>query len=282
MAGRHRGGRAWRWGARAVVALAVAGCGKTGEPAADTPLLSVPSPTAAQLGQPFDVATTLRAPPGSNPPPATTYAGKNTATFPGLVKDAWSSVPLTDAEGKPTQVVVALDTDAGPVEITLLPEAAPNHVRNFLALAKVGYYDGLLFERVVRQSVVLQGEGGKEQEQRIELVTAGCPAGDGDPARGHLGYFLYPESSTLTHEEGTVGFVLTDDPDTPSASCRFYICLTPTPIFDKKITAFGRVSRGMDVVKAIADRPKKSATQYPDNEMPREPVRIKTVTRQGS
>src|SRR5947199_160727 len=90
---------------------------------------------------------------------------------------------------------------------------------------------------------------------------AGLQPAAGDPARGHLGYFLYPESSTLTHEEGTVGFVLTDDPETPSASCRFYICLTPTPIFDKRITAFGRVSRGMDVIKAIADRPKKSATQ---------------------
>lgn len=280
MAGQRRGGRAWRWGARAVVALAVAGCGKSGEPAADTPLLSVPGPSAAPLGQPFDVAATLRAPAGSNAPPTTTHAGKNTATFPDLVKDAWSSIPITDAQGRPVAVVVTLDTDAGPVEITLHPDKAPNHVRNFLALAKVGYYNGLVFERVVRQSVVLQSDDGKEQEQRIELVTAGCPAGDGDPAHGHLGYFLHPESSTLKHEEGTVGFVLTDDP--VSASCRFYVCLSPTPVFDGRITAFGQVTRGLDVIKAIADRPKKSATQYPDNETPREPVRIKAVTRQGS
>jgi peptidyl-prolyl cis-trans isomerase B (cyclophilin B) len=279
MAGRHRSGRAWWWGARAAVALAIAGCGKSGEPAADTPLLSVPGPAAAQVGQPFDVATTLRAPAGSNPPPPTTFAGKTTATFPDLVRNAWPTIPLTDADGKPTPTAVTLDTDAGSIEVTLFPDRAPNHVRNFLALAKVGFYDGLIFERVVRQSFVLQSADGKEQETRVELVTAGCPAGDGEPAHGHLGYFLHPESNTLPHEEGTIGFVLTDDP--VSACCRFYVCLSPTPIFDGRIVAFGKVTRGMDVIHAIGARPVRnpSPSAYPENEMPREPVRIKNVMR---
>src|SRR5437868_134465 len=165
MAGRHRGWRAWRrWGARAVVAVAVAGCGKADEPAdepaAETPLLSVPNPSADRLGQPFEVATTLRAPDGSNPPPATTFAGRSTATFPGLVQEAWPTISLTDTAGKPSPIVVTLDTDAGAVEVTLFPEKAPNHVRNFLALAKVGFYNGLAFERVVRQSFVVPTDDG--------------------------------------------------------------------------------------------------------------------------
>src|SRR5437868_4270527 len=99
-------GRAWRrWGTRAVVVLAIAGCGRGGEPAAETPLLSVPTPAPAPLGQPFEVATTLRAPEGSNLPPPTTLAGRSTATFPGLVREAWPAIPLTDANGKPNPIV---------------------------------------------------------------------------------------------------------------------------------------------------------------------------------
>jgi peptidyl-prolyl cis-trans isomerase B (cyclophilin B) len=263
---------------RAALALAVAGCGKSGEPAAEAPLLSVPNPANNPFGQPFEVATTLRAPEGSNPPPASTLAGRSTATFPGLVQEAWPAVPLTDANGKPSPIVVTLDTDAGVIEITLFPDMAPNHVRNFLALAKVGFYNGLIFERVVRQSFVTMAADGKEETQRVELVTAGCPAGDGDPAHGHLGYFLHPESSTLKHEEGTVGFVLTDEPT--SACCRFYVCLSPTPVFDGRITAFGTVTRGMDVIHAIAGRPVKDPDRYPESEQPREPVRIRSATRQ--
>lgn len=275
MAGRHAGWR--RWIARAAVVLA-AGCGKSGEPVAETPLLSVPNPSAQPLGQPFDDAVTLRAPDGSNAPPAATVAGRSTATFPGLVREAWPAVSLTDATGKPNPVVVALDTDAGVVEITVFPDKAPNHARNFLALAKVGYYDGLVFERVVKQSFAVQGDDGKEATHLVELVTAGCPAGDGDPAHGHLGYFLRPESGDLKHDEGTVGFVLTDDP--ASASCRFYVCLSPTPIFDGRVTAFGKVTRGMDVVRAIAARPVKNPTRPPENEQPRDPVRIRSAARQ--
>ena len=272
-------GRVWRrWGVRAAVVLAVAGCGKSGEPAADTPLLSVPNPATQQLGQPFEVATTLRAPEGSNPPPAVTAAGKSTATFPGLVREAWPTIPLTDANGMPSPIVVTLDTDAGVIEIALFPEKAPNHVRNFLALAQVGFYNGLIFERVVRQSFAVPTEDGKEETQRVELLTAGCPAGDGDPAHGHLGYFLHPESSDLKHEEGTVGFVLTDEP--ASASCRFYVCLSPTPVFDGRVTAFGKVTRGMDVIHAIAGRPVKDPNSYPESEQPRDPVRIRTAARQ--
>jgi peptidyl-prolyl cis-trans isomerase B (cyclophilin B) len=271
-------GRVWRrWGVRAAVVLAVAGCGKSGEPAADTPLLSVPSPTPERLGQPFEVATTLRAPEGSNLPPAVTLAGRSTATFPGLVQEAWPTIALTDANGKPSPIVVTLDTDAGEVEITLFPEKAPNHVRNFLALAKVGFYNGLTFERVVRQSFTVPTEDGKETTQRVELVTAGCPAGDGDPAHGHLGYFLHHESSDLQHGEGTVGFVKTDE--LASASCRFYVCLSPAPVFDGPITAFGQVTRGMDVIHAIAARPVKDPNSHPESEQPREPVRIRSATR---
>ena len=276
MAERHR---AWRWGVRAVAVLALGGCGKSADPGeALAPSAATANPATDRLGQPFEVATTLRAPEGSNPPPQTTASGKQTATFPGLVQHAWPTIKLTDADGKPSPIVVTLDTDAGPVEITLFPDAAPNHVRNFLALAQVGFYDGLAFDRIIRQNFVLVSDGGKEEPQRLEMLVAGCPAGDGDPAHGHLGYFLHFESSTLKHEEGTVGLVLTGEPD--SGSCRFYVCLAPAPLLDGNATPFGKVTRGMDVIHAIAGRPVKDPTNYPESEQPREPVRIKSVRRQ--
>lgn len=263
--------------AAGLVAAVLGGCGKRGLPeqAADpaVPLAAAPTTGPVRYDISFDEAITHIAPEGSERPPDTTLTGKSTAKLHAAVREAWPSVKLTDAAGKPVPIVVAFDTDAGPVELTLFPELAPNHVRNLLALVAVGYYDGLVFERVIRQEVV--AEGGSKQ--RVELLTAGCPAGDGEPARGHLGYFLKPEPSTLRHEEGTVGFVR--DEDACSACCRFYVCTAAAPVMDDHFTTVGKVTRGMDVVKRIAARPVKDPNTFPASEQPQDPVRIRKAER---
>src|SRR5207244_7503839 len=134
----------------------------------------------------------------------------------------------------------------GSLTLALLPNVAPNHVRNFVALARAGYYDGLLFEHVIQQ----EGDG---PDARLELVEAGCPLGTGEAGIGHLGYWLPPEfSDKVKHEEGTVGACRADDPDT--AGCRFYITLSKAPVMDGNFTVFGRVTSGLDVVRRIAQR----------------------------
>src|SRR5260221_5950164 len=105
-------------------------------------------------------------------------------------------------------------------------ELAPNHVRNFVALTKLQFYDGLRFHRIVRQE-----SQGDAIASKLVLLEAGSPVETADPASSHLGYWLRPEfSKDIKHEEGTVGACLmaTDD-NAETAACRFYINLTPAP-----------------------------------------------------
>ena len=224
-----------------------------------------PAPHADLLHQPFDLAASPIAPIDSVPPPDRTLAGKPTAPLLVAVKEAWDRVRFHSTNGKSDPVRLRLTTDAGEVEITLFPDAAPNHVRNLLALARVGYYDGLVFERVVRREAVTT----TGTAIRFELVTAGCPCGLGTPGQGHLGYFLKPEFNTLTHEEGTVGFWREDDD--VSAGTRIYVTLSPCPAMDGKYTVVGKVSRGLDVVRQIAG----VRLREPDLERPETPVVIR-------
>jgi peptidylprolyl isomerase len=253
----------------------VAGCARDGDeqvplagadPPAGTPDRPEPAPAPRTdlLDQPFDLAASPIAPVDSVPPPDRTLAGKPTAPLLAAVKEAWNRVRFPMTDGKPDPVRLRLTTDAGEVEFTLFPDAAPNHVRNLLALAAVGYYDGLVFERVVkREAVTTAGT------IRFELVTAGCPCGLGNPGQGHLGYFLKPEFNTLTHEEGTVGFWREDDD--VSAGTRIYVTLAPCPAMDGKYTVVGKVSRGLEVVHRIAG----GRLREPDLERPATPVVIR-------
>ncbi|MDB5312880.1 MAG: peptidylprolyl isomerase [Gemmataceae bacterium] len=280
--------RTWRvrvLASAGMMALALTGCGKPAEPgnpadpgetapSSPTPVESPATPAPhSRYDLPFDDAVTTQAPEGSQAPVAQTLTGESTARLHLAIRDAWPGIRLTDDAGKPSPIAVALDTDAGPVEITLFPEYAPNHVRNFLALARVGYYNGLVFERVIRQELI--SDGGTKH--RVEVVTAGCPVGDGEAGSGHLGYFLRPELSGLSHDEGTVGFVRAGDPN--SACCRFYVCLTPAPILDGQYTSIGKVTQGLEVVRAIAARPVKDPATYPESEQPRTPAKIRRVGR---
>src|SRR5262245_8749063 len=88
---------------------------------------------------------------GSERPPDVTCTGKPTARLLQEVKRAWDAIPLVNDEGQCLRYRVTLDTEQGDIELTLFPAWAPNHVRSFLALAKVGYYDGLVFDRVLHQ-----------------------------------------------------------------------------------------------------------------------------------
>src|SRR5262249_58279555 len=112
---------------------------------------------------------------------------------------------------------VTLDTDAGMIELDLRSDLAPNHVRNLIALVKVGYYDGLRFDRIVHQ----QAETPEGNRSEIRLVSFGCPAGTGDPGIGHIRYRLQSEFSDEKHVAGTVGFARDNDPS--SAGTRLYI-----------------------------------------------------------
>ncbi|MFO0807473.1 MAG: peptidylprolyl isomerase [Gemmataceae bacterium] len=202
----------------------------------------------------FSDAVTENSPEEQMPPPDRTLNGLSTGKLREAVQKQFEQVGFTAPSGRKLAYTAMVDTEYGPVTMALLPEVAPNHVRNFIALARAGYYDGLLFEHVVQQ----EGEGGA----KLEMIEGGCPLGTGEPGIGHLGYWLKPEfSDKVTHEEGTVGACRDDQPD--SAACRFYITLSKAPVLDGNYTVFAKVTQGLDAVRKIGQLPRPDGSNRP-------------------
>jgi cyclophilin family peptidyl-prolyl cis-trans isomerase len=206
-------------------------------------------------------------------PPETTIAGKSTADLLTAVEAEWAKVTLTGKNGEPAKYTVQFDTRLGPVVIALDAQLAPMHVRNFVALARAGYYDGLCFERIVRQ------QSSAASNNKLLLVEAGCPFGTGDhPEQSHLGYWLKPEISEKSkHVPGSVGMCLVDgNPDT--GACRFYVALEPHANMDGVFSVFGRVTKGLEHLFHLASQPIRDGESYENGAKPVEPLRIERVT----
>jgi len=161
-----------------------------------------------------------------------------------------------------------MTTDRGaPVTLAFYYDVAPNTVDNFLRLAGERFYDGLTFHRIVPEFVVQGGD----------------PRGDGN---GDPGYHVEAEFSDVKHEAGVVSMARLrgrrEAPGVPaepeaanSAGSQFFICLNyeNTRKLDRKYTAFGRVVRGMETVKAIAAEPLADA----ESGRPTKPPVIKSI-----
>ncbi len=264
--------------------ITLSGCGsKAGDPpvaaipAAEsspaTPAGDATKPAPVNLAVPFNQAVTDELGEDQLLPPDRTISGKATAPLREAVEKLWPTISLTDKSGRPQPYVVTIETDEGTVEITLTPESAPNHVRNFLALIKVGYYDGLKFDRVIHQ----EAEQADGKKFRLDMLKAGCPAGTGDPGVGHIGYHLKPEfHETIKHDEGTVGFGRDADPAT--AGVRFYITLGTATALDGNFSLIGKVTKGMDVLKRISTAKLLPPEIDPAREFPEKPATMKKVT----
>lgn len=127
------------------------------------------------------------------------------------------------------RVSVTLSTPRGDITILLLGEKAPRTAANFLRLCEAGYYDGLVFHRVVPNFVIQDG----------------CRRGDG---WGGPGYTLRCEYNDLTYERGTVGMALSGK---DTGGSQYFIGHSPQPHLDGRYTIFGRVTSGMEVADAI-------------------------------
>lgn len=143
------------------------------------------------------------------------------------------------------------------IKAELYPEIAPNTVNNFLSLVKKGYYDGLIFHRVINGF----------------MIQGGCPQGTGT---GGPGYSIKGEFSqngvanTFKHSEGVLSMARAMHPD--SAGSQFFIMHKPAPHLDGAYAGFGKVIEGMDIVNKIAD----VKTDY--NDRPMSEQKIKSMT----
>ncbi len=126
------------------------------------------------------------------------------------------------------------------IELELYPDIAPITVENFLSLVKQGFYNGLIFHRVI-PGFMIQG---------------GCPQGTGMGGPGHTikGEFLANGvSNPLKHQRGVISMARAQDPN--SAGSQFFIMHEDAPHLDGQYAAFGKVTKGMEVVDEIASVP---------------------------
>lgn len=157
-----------------------------------------------------------------------------------------------------TNPVVTITMENGDVmKAELYPEIAPNTVNNFISLVSKGYYDGLIFHRVIKGF----------------MIQGGCPQGTG---MGGPGYSIKGEFShngvknDLKHTEGVLSMARAMHPN--SAGSQFFIMHQVSPHLDGEYAAFGKVTEGMDIVNKIAE----VQTDYSDR--PLEPQKIKSMT----
>lgn len=154
--------------------------------------------------------------------------------------------------------IVTIEMESGGKMIAeLYPEVAPNTVNNFISLIKKGFFDGLIFHRVI-PGFMIQG---------------GDPQGSG---MGGPGYEIPGEFTSngfqndLKHDRGVLSMARASNPD--SAGSQFFIMVDPAPHLDGQYAAFGKVIEGMEVADAIVSTP----TGWGDK--PKTPQRMKTVT----
>ena len=153
---------------------------------------------------------------------------------------------------------VALDTEAGVIEAEMYPEHAPESVRNFLNLAATGLFDGTSFDRVVPKFVIQGGnmwsrEGGKVTQAIGQRAIRTIP----------------DEPNKILHERGVLSMARGDEANT--ATTNFFILVSAAPYLDGKFAAFGRVTKGMEVVDEINKAPVVA-------EKPDKPVKVRKAT----
>ena len=164
----------------------------------------------------------------------------------------------TEETNMANPVVTIEMADGSIMKAELYPEIAPNTVNNFISLIKKGFYDGLIFHRVINGF----------------MIQGGCPNGTG---MGGPGYRIRGEfnqncfRNDLRHTEGVLSMARAMDPD--SAGSQFFIMHKTSPHLDGSYAAFGKITEGMDVVNKIAETP----TDFRDRPLSQQKIRSMTV-----
>ncbi len=147
-----------------------------------------------------------------------------------------------DEIDKMARTKAVVETSFGKIEIEFFPEKAPNHVDNFITLAKEGFYDGTVFHRVIPGFMIQGGDPNSKSLDRSEH-------GFGGPD-----YNLKAEFNDLPHKRGTLSMARSRHPD--SAGSQFFICVADAPDLDGQYTVFGRVVSGMEAADRIVAQPR--------------------------
>ena len=141
---------------------------------------------------------------------------------------------LADVDFDQNNYQVQFETTMGSITVNTFSDVAPGHSRNLIGLTKIGFYDGIIFHRVI--------EG--------FMIQVGCPEGTGT---GGPGYTIDAEFNDRLHEAGVLSMARTNDPN--SAGSQFFLCLGRVSHLDNQYTVFGKTAddESLEVVLRIGD-----------------------------
>jgi peptidyl-prolyl cis-trans isomerase B (cyclophilin B) len=139
-------------------------------------------------------------------------------------------------------VKAIVNTNLGNIQFELLADIAPETVRNFIKLAKSGFYDGTLFHRVIPKFMIQGGDPNTKESDKSTWGTGGP------------GYNIKAEFSSRSHLRGIVSMARSSDPD--SAGSQFFVVTSDSTFLDREYTVFGEVVDGMEVADKIVNLPK--------------------------
>jgi len=157
-----------------------------------------------------------------------------------------------------------ISTKFGDMLVKFYPEDAPRHVENFLTLAKMGFYNGQTFHRVVPGFMIQGGDPLSKNPDRLLHGTGGP------------GYFLNPEPNDRPHKRGVISMAKmpresNSTRDFNDNGSQFFICVVDCSGLDRRYTVFGEIYRGLDVIDKIVNLPRD------EQDNPLEPVEM-TIT----
>ena len=154
--------------------------------------------------------------------------------------------------------IANIETNHGKISFELLPDLAPETVRNFEKLTKDGFYDGTLFHRVIPGFMIQGGDPNTKTDNK------------GSWGMGGPGYNVKAEFSSRSHLRGIVSMARAQDPD--SGGSQFFIVTSDSAFLDRQYTVFGQVKEGMDVADKIVSMDKDG------NDCPLEKIVMTKVT----
>jgi peptidyl-prolyl cis-trans isomerase B (cyclophilin B) len=160
---------------------------------------------------------------------------------------------------KMSETKAIIETNLGNIELKFFPEVAPNHVNNFIELAKKGFYDGSTFHRLIPGFMIQGGDPNSKNPDRSKH-------GMGGP-----GYTVKAEFNNKPHKRGILSMARAQHPD--SAGSQFFICVANSFFLDRQYTVFGEVISGMEVADKIVSQPRDKT----DNPLEKIEIKVKIV-----
>lgn len=166
---------------------------------------------------------------------------------------------------KMAKTTAVIETKFGNMTLRFFPDVAPGHVKNFLDLARNGFYDGTIFHRVIPGFMIQGGDPITKDPARRAAYGTGGP-----------GYTIKAEFNKKPHKRGILSMARTNDPN--GAGSQFFICFDMDPrqqaILDGQYTVFGEVVSGIEVADKIASLPRDPVSNNPKE---RVEIRVKVI-----